>query len=51
MLRSLARRFQRKRIISESSTDSDVPDELQQALEVGDDQVSEDLDIFSEQQM
>ena len=51
MLRSLARRFQRKRIISESSTDSDVPDELQQALEVVDDLVSEDLDVFSEQQM
>ncbi|KAH8759189.1 hypothetical protein BGZ57DRAFT_801794 [Hyaloscypha finlandica] len=51
MLRSLARRFQRKRIISESSTDSDVPDELQQALELVDDQVSEDLDVFSEQRM
>ncbi|RDW69220.1 hypothetical protein BP6252_08240 [Coleophoma cylindrospora] len=51
MLRSLACSFQRKRIVSESSTDGEVADELQEALEVGEEQINEDLDIFSDLQM
>ena len=46
MLLSLAERFRRKKSISASSSSSDFSDELFQALEVHDEWISEDLDLF-----
>jgi hypothetical protein len=48
MLLSLAERFRRRKSVSASSSSSDLSNELFQALDVHDEWISEDLDLFND---